>query len=773
MRGMQSPGQPIRTVSTEDEESPSATEAVSRPTSRIALPGRNSTQAAAEPTPNSLSMRSGGLSLSTVLSTDPNEDFDVEKALEAPNVASTPASKPASPKPETPKSEARTAPPTVPPRVRTAPPKEILGENGDNGKPENQSGETASPDSASSTEKPSQPTTGERAPAASKTTPTRPSGRTARTEQNPEAASRPRPVADTGAEERKPIDPYHPPVKTAAFMHVIPGVTEHEELFEHWGEPVDGTENDDQVVYLFSMEVLNHIEVTVRGEIVRSIVIRLDEPFPEDQVRGVLRSELLKAKPVLMPDEKGRITGEIFPEKGVMFLFAPPEAGPGLLVQQIAIEPVTAEPFVLRAEALLTEQPAEAKRDLEDAIRLSPENAKSYWLLAQVALMEGRYDEALKHCEKAIRRDRTKPGYHLTLVQIMIQMNHVEEAKLYLEEMMPLCDRYPHEKARAVSLLGDLYRTCKRPDHEMAVECHYDAIHLASSLVEHNNQTIRQSAKDVLFEAHLAAARDVVWGRWDNKPEAIRKWIGKAIDFATDPEMVDNRRYSREYPLKIAACALAAQVALPESNDLEPYVLELIDTAEELIQSTRDPILLRKYQWEASLALYDAVQIYQIRRQYSAALKYGELAAEYMEQGIQGRENDLDFYLLGRLYFRMGAIHAIGTKNHRAAIEWFEPAKGVFEQLLPRINPDELGRLGETMVSMGVSYWWTGQHDEAIRLTERGMKQVERATKMGVIGRAALAIPYSNLANMYGELGMEEKAEYYTRQASTAENTLK
>ncbi len=581
----------------------------------------------------------------------------------------------------------------------------------------------------------------------------------------------PRPRADS--DQREPIDPVNPPVKTAAFMRVVPGDTTADELFQHWGPPSDTAEQDGTSIYLYTIEALNHIEVIVRGGIVSSIIIRLDDPFPEDQVRGVLRTELLNAKPVLVPDVNGQIIGEVFPEKGVMFLFAAPEAGPGLLVQQIAIEQVTADPFLLRAEALLLEQPSEARRDIENAIQIQEDNAKAHWLLARIASLEGRYNEAVRQSEQAIKHDPTKPAYHLTLVQLMTQMNHIEEAKLYLEEMLPLCERYPHEKAKAISLLGDLYRMSQKPDYDIAIECHYEAIRIASELLEHNNQTVRLAAKEALFEAHLAAAKDVVWGHWDNKPAAIRKWIDKALDIAADSEIREQQRDFREFPLKIAACALAAQVVLPETNDLEPYVLELIDTAEALIQTTRDPILVRKYQWETSLALYDAVQIYQIRKQYSPALKYGELAAEYMEEGIRGRDNDLDFYLLGRLYFRMGAIHAIGTKNHRAAIEWFDSAKSVFEQLLPRINPDELGRLGETLVSMGVSYWWTGQRDEALRLTERGLKQIERATKMGTAPQAALVIPFTNLANMYNELGSSERAEYYSRQASLLEEGVK
>ena len=582
----------------------------------------------------------------------------------------------------------------------------------------------------------------------------------------------PRPVADPLSGDNSGIDPYHPPVRTAAFQGVIPGVTSLIDIEELWGKPLRAVTVKGQLAHLYSHGILNHIEVMFKEDLVRSIVVQLEEPFPEEQVREVLKAELLKSKPVLIPDENGEIIGEVFPEKGVLFLFDPEVEGL-LLVKQIGIEPVSAEPFVLRAEATLNSQPAESRRDLLDAVRIDPQEAKAYWLLAQIELMEGHVESALMNCERAIRIDEKRPSYHLSYVQALINMNRIEEAKLYLEETLGICDRYPHEKARALSMLGDLYRMSQEPDYEIAIECHSNAIRLAMTLIDHSNQTIRLSAKDVLLDAHLGAAKDVAWGRWDKKEESIRKWISRAREIARDPEMLAATRYSKEYPLKIASCALAAQVGIPEQDDIEPYIHDVLDAGDALIESTRDPILLRKYQWETSLSLYDAVQIFQLRKKYLAALKYGEIAADYMEEGIRNRKSDTDMYLLGRLYFRLGAIHAIGNKNHRAAIEWYDLAKPVFETLLPKINPEALGRLGETLVSMGVSYWMTQQREEAIRLTERGLRQIERGVRNKVIEETALMIPYSNLESMYRDIGQKDKAERYKKLASSLNETVK
>ena len=583
-------------------------------------------------------------------------------------------------------------------------------------------------------------------------------------------------VPQTAVPQEVEIDSLRPPVETAAIEGVSPGTTTTEQLTRLWGEPIQETIDGDRVFRRYSIEPLNHIEVTLRGGIVRSIVIQLDTPFPKEDVRAALFSELLRSKPVQIPDESGVPSSEIYPEKGVMFLFAPPNEENKLLVQRIAVEPISADPFVIRAEAILYDQPTEAKRDLMDAVRLKSDHAKAHWLLAQIELWEGHVESALLYNEKAIQLDEQKPSYHLTFVQAMVQMNRIDEAKQYLQETISICDRYPHEKARALMMLGELYRSCRQPDYELAYECHAEAIKLATALLNHSNQTVRLTAKDVLFEAHLETAKAVAWGPYAKKEEAIKKWIDRARELAHDTEMTTlpvARRYSRDYQFKIAACSLITFAAIPEQLNIELDIEDVIEAGNALIKSTTDPILRAKYHWDTGISLYDAVQIFQLRGQYSAALKYGELAAKYLEIGVNTRKSDTDMFLLGRLYFRLGAIYAVGNKNHRAAIAWYDLAKPIQEKLLPKIGNEALGLFGKQFVSMGVSYWDTNERQEAIQLTERGLRQILRGVRAGVVPESELVIPYSNLAKMYDEMGDRENALKYASLAESIGNADK
>ena len=54
------------------------------------------------------------------------------------------------------------------------------------------------------------------------------------------------------------------------------------------------------------------------------------------------------------------------------------------------------------------------------------------------------------------------------------------------------------------------------------------------------------------------------------------------------------------------------------------------------------------------------------------------------------------------------------------------------------------GTHGEMFVSMGVSYWDTGNHQLAIQLTEQGTDVLQRSVVDGTLKPESLAIPYGN-----------------------------
>ncbi len=166
------------------------------------------------------------------------------------------------------------------------------------------------------------------------------------------------------------------------------------------------------------------------------------------------------------------------------------------------------------------------------------------------------------------------------------------------------------------------------------------------------------------------------------------------------------------------------------------------------------------------MALYDAVQICQMRSDADAALRHGEEAAKYLAQANQARPNPASTLLLGRLYFRLGAIHATSRHDHEAAVAWFDKAVPLMERTPADELAGNLGRHGEALVTMGVSYWENGQQRKAVALSQKGVNWMEQAVQQGSLDRSALAVPYGNLAAMHRKLGADDQADHFQELAS-------
>jgi hypothetical protein len=71
------------------------------------------------------------------------------------------------------------------------------------------------------------------------------------------------------------------------------------------------------------------------------------------------------------------------------------------------------------------------------------------------------------------------------------------------------------------------------------------------------------------------------------------------------------------------------------------------------------------------------------------------------------------------------------------------------------------------LVSMGVSYWQTGNQAHALELTQNGVELVEAAVASGVLAKSTLAVPYGNLSNMYQQMGESTNAAKYAQLAKS------
>lgn len=578
-------------------------------------------------------------------------------------------------------------------------------------------------------------------------------------------------AASSTATDQEPLEPIPDPInagpveiEAASFKEVTPGISTREDVERAWGAPREVRKQGTMLVQLYSVEPFDRVEVSYFQDKVSSIVIRFDKAFPANVVAHQLA--LNNIRPVLVSNELGEILGQVYPERGVLFAFEPSDA-PGkasMKVPQIILEPITADPFLLRAETYIDSDYESSRKDLLQALKLQPDNARAHWLHARICVALGELDQAVSASGEAVRLEPANARYRVTRAQILGQVGQWTEAVQQAQKAVETSQQRPHVKIRALCLLGDLSASGPEPDYKQAIQYHMQAAGAAEPLAADRHPAVRQAAKEVLVDAHLGAAHDIAWGTWKEKEKSVPRWLDLANQWAED--FIANDAGSRHHRFRVAARGLAACVGMRGALDPDQWAQLAEQSGEALIAETDDPARKAQLQWDLGMALYDALQIYQMRNDHDTALKYGERAIEYLEQGKHQRSSPTAGYLLGRLYFRLGAIYAIRDDNHRAAISWFEKAVPLLERPLPEEAAADLGRHGETFVSMGVSYWIAGQRDEAVRLTEIGVVQLEQAVKQELVEASTLAVPYGNLASMYRQLGRPEKAQSFQEMAA-------
>ncbi len=565
-----------------------------------------------------------------------------------------------------------------------------------------------------------------------------------------------------GAESSAPIE-----IETASFKGVAPGVSTVEEVEKAWGSPKEIFKQNDMMTQLFSVEPFDRVEVSYYQNKVASIVVRFAKAIDADKIAKQL--DMGNIRPVFVTDDMGQVLGQAYPERGVLFSFEKESGKSSQKVAHIVLEPISAEPFELRAEALLDVNFELCRKDLETALKLQPNDARANWLMARVLSSTERYEKALNFASEAVKLESNNPRYRITRAQILGQMGRLQDAMKEAKQAAEFSDGRPHVQARAMCLAGDLAASGSRPNYKAAFEFHSRALKMVEAAANDPHPAVRVAAKEALIDAHLGAAHDIAWGDWKDKDQSVPRWLERAADVADD--LIQTEGESSEQLFRVQTRALAAFVGVRGNVDPEQWIRAVIQTGQNLIDSSSDPARKSQYQWELGMALYDAVQIYQMKSEHATALKYGEVAVDYLEQGNRAKQTEASGYLLGRLYFRLGAIHAIRDSNHRVAVTWFEKAIPLLDKPIPEDAFSDLGRHGETFVSMGVSFWEVGQREKAVNLTQKGISLMEKAVSQGALDRSALIVPYNNLAAMHRQLGASNEAAKYQEMASRIKGT--
>lgn len=545
-------------------------------------------------------------------------------------------------------------------------------------------------------------------------------------------------------------------IEATGIQGVTPGVTTREDVEKTWGAPKESRGKGNTLMQLYSVGPFPRVEVSYANNKVASIIVRFEHGFPASQVAEQL--DLIKVQPVLVSNELGEVMGQAYPERGVVFSFEAAKNPAKALkkVTHIILEPIAAEPFVLRAETNLDTRPEFSLHDLNEALKLQPGTTRAHWLRSRALTALGQYEKAAEAASLAVRLEPKNARYLVTKAETLAKVGRASAAIPDAEQAVSLSQQRQHVRARALCVLGDL-KSIERPaDFKQAMQYHLEAIKTADALTSSPHPAVRLMAKEVLLDGHLGAVRDIAWGAWQEKDRQVEKWLAKTVLLADD--LIKTEEGTDDYRFRVCTRALSAYVALQGRLDPAHWARDAVRSGENLINAAPETARKSELRWQLALALYDALQVCQMRSDHDSALKYGQLAISYMEKSNRQRQSATNTYLMGRLYFRVGAVNAIQRDDHSAAVALFEKAVPLLGKSPPAESLNDLGRLGDTFVSMGVSYWKTGHREKAIALTQHGTHLMEEAVKQGHYDQSLLAVPYKNLAAMNREMGDSEKA---------------
>ena len=416
-------------------------------------------------------------------------------------------------------------------------------------------------------------------------------------EANPNRVITPTPIGE--ADESQSEDDANPmatrlhpaalktPLAAMTFRGVQPGVSTKKELVEACGPPAEVGKSHGVVTYNYRPKDDWRMQVTLNDGIVTAIVLQSAEPRDPAAVTKVLGLD--KVSSIEVADDDGKILGEAFPERGVLFGYA--QGSDPRRVSQVILEPLDAQTFLLRAEAELDFEFARCLADANAALELDPKSAAANAMRARVYRQAGDLVAALQAAEAAVDAEPAEAEWHLVLAKILVQLSDFDRAKEQLHAVLSSKSSDPLAQAGAHLLTGDVLALSSTQDHAGAVKEHQEAIRLAKTLSDDPKARRRRKAAELMIDAHLHAAYSIGWGYFQHRAEAVEKWLSGAQAVANSLEEQGVLR--PELQLRINEQALAALAGLPKPPDPTRWEEAALEQAKTLVQDTDDPIRAR------------------------------------------------------------------------------------------------------------------------------------------------------------------------------------
>jgi tetratricopeptide (TPR) repeat protein len=555
-------------------------------------------------------------------------------------------------------------------------------------------------------------------------------------------------------------------MKPATFQDITPGETTRDEVLERLGAPATAVQEETGELLTYAIGPFPKVCITVREDVVASIVIHLAGPSARDDVAKELGLENYRS--AIVRDDQQQPLGEVYPERGLMFAYAQDGLGSAAQVDHVVLETLSAEPFLLRCEQTPAEHVTRRLADLRAVQHFAPQQATAWDDAAQLELASGRPQAALVAAQRAVELDGASAAYAITLAEAQHHSGKSAEALQTLRSGLERPGLSPLDQLRGKLLLGRLLAVTTPRDFRRAMEETVAAIKLASAQARQAEEQDYAAFQERLIDAELSLAAILAYGPWKQKHEVVPQWLATAEKAAN--EYVQQHGGSRRLHLSVYRTSLQCLMCLEGQGAPDHIVTTAADIGRELVAAVDDDDYRAAIEWQLGTALWYAAQIAHQQGRPSDALRYATNADVLLVSASKTRsEAPETAHHLGQLQFLAGSIQALQLKDNAAATHWYDKALPHLQTLDPGSLVDERATVGEQLVSVGITLWETGRRNTALSVTEEGTALLLQAVSDGLVPKAAVSIPYQNLAVMHRQLGNTEQADRLAGKATEAD----
>lgn len=558
------------------------------------------------------------------------------------------------------------------------------------------------------------------------------------------------------------------------FQALEPGRSQASDVLEQLGEPLQKVkgETGEETIWSYEVGPFPRVELTVQQNRVESIFVKVAGLPDVSEVSKQLHVERFRG--AVVQSRTGEPLGVVYPEGGVMLSLRPREEDEGYGVFSIMLEPIHAELFVTRARNTDPAQCTQRIADLDTALGMSPEHAEALGLKARIYASIGETRKALRLAEAARAAGSEHAADWLLLTaRLKAELGDTEQADQIIQRLLATG---PPDVLHAESLLlkGDLQAMLGK--HDEALVHHKRAIEIVKKYSNSEILEVRRGALGVLANGHLAIANDIAWGNWRRKAEVAPMWVKNGHAYADLLIALDH--VEPVLAQRVQRLTLSAYAGFAEAVDPTNICQEAVRHAQALLESTRDPLHQRRIEWELAETMYHAMIAERRRGAYDSAIEYAKVASPLFTKTQERRElTPRETFMVGQLHFLAGSCLAIEAERHDAAVQWYKRGALVLLQPFPPAVVGDRADLGDQLVSMGVSFWKTGDKERAIAITTRGVQilqsaasQPETQANSQANSQAdtlkSLHIAYSNLAAMLQSAGRKAEAEKWRQRLS-------